>query len=134
RPVCRARADRPGRPAARPRTGAGPSPPVLELVPARGGEELEQGAAAVRIGEGEVLPLVVPIHFEQPLLHAVVEPGAAKDELLEPVDERLTADERELVPVAHEVFTQRAARRLDRITFDELDEIGGLVLVQLRAR
>ena len=63
-------------------------------MPARGGEELEQGAAAVRVGEREVLPLVVPVHLEQSLLHAVVEPRAAKDELLEPVDERLAVSER----------------------------------------
>jgi hypothetical protein len=69
-------------------------------VPARRGEELEQRAAAVRVGEREVLPLVVPVHLEQALLHAVVEPRAAEDELLQPVDERLAADERERVPVA----------------------------------
>ena len=73
------------------RTSAGRSSPVLELVPARRGEELEQRAAAVRVGVREVLALVVPVDFEQAFLDAVVEPGAAEDELLEPVDERLAA-------------------------------------------
>ena len=63
----------------------------------------------------------------------MVEPRAAEDELLEPVDERLAANERERVPVAHEVLAERAARRLDRVALDELDEVGGLVLVQLGA-
>src|SRR5439155_3850829 len=71
------------------------------------------------------------VHLEQSLLHAVVEPRAAKDELLEPVDERLAADERERVPVANEVLAEGAARRPDRVALHELDEVGGLVLVQL---
>ena len=61
----------------------------------------------------------------------MVEPRAAEDELLEPVDERLAADQRERVPVPDEVFAERAAGRLDRVPLDELHEVGGLVLVQL---
>src|SRR4051812_19399742 len=121
-------------PAARSCSGARSSAPVLELVPARRGEELEQRAAAVRVREREVLPLVVPAHLEQALLYAVVEPRAAKDELLEPVDKRFAADEGESVPVANEILAERAARCSDRVALDELDEIAGLVLVQLGAR
>src|SRR6185437_1313388 len=75
----------------------------------------------------------VPADLEQALLYAVVEPRAAEHELLEPVDERFTADQRERVPVAHEVLAERAARSLDRVALDELDEIARLVLVQLGA-
>jgi hypothetical protein len=35
--------------------------------------------------------------------------------------------------VAHEVFPKGAARRVDRVALDELDEVGGLLLVQLGA-
>src|SRR2546429_8018027 len=115
-------------PAARSCSGARSSAPVLELVPARRGEELEQRAATVRVREREVLPLVVPAHLEQALLHAVVEPRAAKDELLEPVDKRFAAHEGEGVPVANGIFAERAARCFDRVPLDEFGEIGGFVL------
>src|SRR5215468_9692795 len=35
--------------------------------------------------------------------------------------------------MAHEVVAERAARRLDRVALDELDEVGRLLLVQFRA-
>ena len=102
-------------------------------MPTRGGEEFEQRAAAVRVRVREVLALVVPVDLEQAFLHAMVEPGAAEDELLQPVDERLAAAERERVPVADEVLPERAAGPLDSVALDELDEVCGLFLVQLGA-
>ena len=74
---------------------------------------------------------VVPVDLEEPFLDAMVEPRAAEDELLQPVDERLAADERERVPVRDEVLAERAARLRDRVALDELDEVGGLVGVEL---
>ena len=53
---------------------------------------------------------LVPHDLEQPLLDAVVEVRAAEDELAQPVDERLAVDEREPLPVAHEVRAERAPR------------------------
>ena len=58
----------------------------LQLVPARHGRELEQGAAAVRVAVAEVGRLVVPGDLQQALLDPMVEPGAAEDELAQPVD------------------------------------------------
>src|SRR5581483_11086073 len=60
--------------------------PVLELVPRGHGGELEQGAPAARVAVAEVGAVVVPGHLEQALLDAMVEPGAAEDELAQPVD------------------------------------------------
>ena len=61
----------------------------------------------------------------------MVEPGTAEHELLEPVDERLPAHERYSLPVAHEIAAEPAARLVDPVPLDELDEIGGLIFVQL---
>src|SRR5436309_14363938 len=61
----------------------------------------------------------------------MVEPGTAEHELLEPVDERLPAHERHSLPMAHEIAAQPAARLVDPVALDELDEIGGLVFVEL---
>ena len=61
----------------------------------------------------------------------MVEPGAAEDELAQPVDERLALHERELLPVADEVPAERAARLLDPPVGGELDQVAGLVLVQV---
>ena len=78
-------------------------------MPARHRRELEQGAAAALLRVAEVAGPLVPRHFQQPLLDAVVEPGAAEDELLQPVDERLALDERDVLPVAHQVATEPRA-------------------------
>src|SRR5215218_160376 len=109
------------------------SSPALHFVPRRHGCQLEQGAVAARVAVGELAVAVVPVHLEQPFLDAMVEPGAAEDELAEPVDERLAPNERELLPVAHELPPQRASRLLDDPVRSELDEIGGLVLVEVVA-
>ena len=61
-------------------------------MPGRHGRELEQGPVAARVAVRELGFLVVPVHLEQPLLDAMVEPGAAEDELAQPVDERLAAN------------------------------------------
>jgi len=78
-------------------------------VPGRHRRQLEQGTVAARVAVAELALLLVPVHLEQALLDAMVEPGAAEDELPEPVDERLAFDERELLPVADEVPTQGAS-------------------------
>ena len=75
--------------------------------------------------------LVVPGDLEQPLLDAVVEPGAPEDQLAQPVDERLAVDEGDALPVADDVAAERAARLDDPAVRGELDEIGGLVVVEL---
>src|SRR6185312_16236380 len=75
---------------------------VLELVPARHGRELEQGARAARVAVGELGVVVVPDDLEQALLDAVVEPRAAEDQLAQPVHERLAAYQRDALPVADE--------------------------------
>ena len=48
----------------------------LELVPRGHGRELEQGPLAARVAVAELGDVVVPLDLEQPLLDAVVEPGA----------------------------------------------------------
>ena len=94
---------------------------VLELVPRRHGRELEQRSAAFRLGVAEVAGVVLPRDVEQPLLHAVVEPRAAEDELAQPVDERLVPHERQPLPVADEVEAEPAPRLDDAAVGDELD-------------
>jgi hypothetical protein len=75
--------------------------------------------------------VVLPRDVEQTLLHAMVEPRAAEDELAEPVDERLFLHERHVLPVAHEVEAEPAARLDDPPVRDQLDEIGLLVVVEV---
>ena len=77
--------------------------------------------------------LLVEPDLELPLLHAVVEPGAAEDDALQPVDERLAVDEGDVVPVPNEIAAERAARLLDPVALDELDQVGRLVVVELVA-
>ena len=104
----------------------------LQLVPGRHGRELEQGApAAARVAVGEVRLVVVPGDLEQAFLDAVVEPGAAEDELAQPVDERLALHERELLPVANEVAAERAPGLPDPPAGGQLDQVGRLVVVEL---
>src|SRR5205823_2298581 len=104
---------------------------VLELVPARHGGELEERTAAARVAVGELGVRLVPDDLEQVLLDAVVEPGAAEDQFAQPVDERLALDERDALPVPDEVPPERAARLVDAPLGGELDEVGGLVVVEL---
>src|SRR5262249_23729496 len=75
----------------------------LELVPARNGRELEQRPAAARVLVGELRVALVPHDLEGATLHLVVEPGAAEDELPQPVDEGLALEQRDALPVALEV-------------------------------
>src|SRR5439155_16808146 len=106
---------------------------VLQLVPGGHGGELEQGAAAAGIAVAEVGAVVVPGDLEQTFLDAVVEPGAAEHELAQPVDKRLAPDERHTLPVPDEVPAERAARLDDHTVGSKLDEVGGLVAVELVA-
>src|SRR5207244_10200898 len=92
-----------------------------------------RGAAAGWSLLAECGGLAGPRHLEQPFLHAVVEPRAAEDELAQPVDERLAVDERQALPVADEVAAEPTPRLVDQPAVDELDEIAGLVLVELVA-
>src|SRR5262249_51461657 len=103
----------------------------LELVPTRDGGELQQGTAAVWMLVGELRVGVVPDDLERAALDLVIEPGAAEDELAEPVDERLAADERHPLPVAREVAAESRFRLLDHALRGERDEVGGLLLVEL---
>ena len=75
--------------------------------------------------------MLVPRHLEQAFLDTVVEPGAAEDQLAQPVDERLAVDERDALPVADEVAAERASRLLDPALGRELDEVVRLVVVEL---
>src|SRR4029079_16915097 len=113
------------------RGAGGPSGFVLELVPARYRCKLQQCARASWVAVRELRVLIVPDHLEQALLDPVVEPGASEDQLAQPVDERLAADQRDPLPVADEIPPELAARLLDAAVGGELDEVGGLVIVQL---
>ena len=64
----------------------------------------------------------------------MVEPRAAEDELLQPIDERLAADERDALPVTHEVLPESRARVVDPVAFHQLDEVGRLVWIELVVR
>ena len=103
----------------------------LKLVPGRRGRELEQRARPSGLEVREVGGAVVPGDVEAPVLDAVVEPRAAEHELPEPVDERLAVHERQALPVADEVAPELAARFLDQAVGGQLDEILGLLLVEL---
>ena len=64
------------------------SAPELHLVPGRDRRHLEQGAvAAAGVDVRELAGLVLPRDLEPAVLDPVVEPGAAEDELAQPVDE-----------------------------------------------
>jgi hypothetical protein len=113
------------------RPGRRRSAPKLERVPRRDGKELEESAPAARVSVGEVGGAVVPRHLEEPFLDAVVEPGTPKHELPDPVDERLSLDDRDPLPVPHEVVAEGAAGLADLPVRHELDEIGGLLGLEL---
>src|SRR5213078_4427759 len=108
-----------------------PLAPVLQLVPRWDRSQLQEGPPAVRVLVGELGVGVVPDDLERAALDLVVEPGAAEDELAQPVDERLAADERDALPVAREVAAEPRFRLLDQALGRERDEIRGLVLVEL---
>jgi hypothetical protein len=61
----------------------------------------------------------------------MVEPGAAEDELAQPVDQRLPLQQADALPVPHEVTPQRAARLRYAAVGGELDEIGGLLVIEV---
>ena len=61
----------------------------------------------------------------------MIQPGAAEDELPQPVDERLALDERHALPVPHEVAAEAAAGLRDHPVGGKLHEILGLLLVEL---
>jgi hypothetical protein len=100
-------------------------------VPGGNGREFEECAAPARIAIAELGAPLVPGDLEQVLLDAVVEPGAAKDQLSEPIHERFVAHDGEPLPVADEVVAKLAARVGDPSVSCQLDEIAGLVLLEL---
>src|SRR5215510_3015507 len=62
--------------------------PELQLVPGGDRRHLEQGTVATpRVDVGELARLVLPGDLEPTVFDPVVEPGAAEDELPQPVDE-----------------------------------------------
>src|SRR5262249_21700092 len=97
-------------------------------------QQLEERATAVRVAVREVRRQLVEADLELPFLHPVVEPRAAEDELLEPVDEGLALDEGDLVPAANDVAAERAAGLEHSVPLDELDQVGRLVVVELVLR
>jgi single-stranded-DNA-specific exonuclease RecJ len=105
----------------------------LKLVPGRHGCKLEQRAVAARIPIAKLGALLVPIHVQQAELHALIEPGTAEDQLAQPVDERLAVDGRQRLPVPDEIAAELASRLVDPLVGRELDEISGLVLVEIVA-
>ena len=102
-------------------------------MPRRRGGELEQRPLAAGLEVGEVGSAVVPGDVQAAVLDAVVEPRAAEDELAKPVDERLAVHEREPFPVADEIAPELAARLLDQAVGRQLDEVLGLVGLELVA-
>jgi hypothetical protein len=113
--------------------GRGRSAAELQGVPGRNGSELEQRPTAPGVAVGEVGRGIVPRDLEQALLDAVVQPRAPEHQLPDPVDERLAVDDREPLPVADEIHAESAARLVDAPVGRELDEIRGLVHVELVA-
>ena len=105
--------------------------PVLQLVPRRHRCQLEEWTAAAGMLVGELGLDVVPDDLERAALDLVVEPGAAEDELAQPVDERLAADERDALPVAREVAAEPRLGILDQPLRRERDEVARLLLVEL---
>jgi hypothetical protein len=110
---------------------APPSAAELEGVPGRNGKEFEERPPASGVAVSEVGGGVVPADLEQALLDAVIQPRAPEDELGEPVDEGLAVEDREAFPVTDEVDAESASRFLDAPVGRELDEIRGLVDVEL---
>ena len=94
-------------------------------------EDFEQRAAAMRVVVRELRRLLVEADLELPRLDAMVEPRAAEDELLQPVDERLSLDEGDVLPVANEIAAERRAGLVDPVPLHELDQVGRLVVVEL---
>ena len=107
------------------------SPAVLELVPGRDRRELEQRAASPRIPVAELGAPLVPGDLEEVLLHPVVEPGATEDQLSEPVHERFVTHDGQSLPVVDEVVAELRLRVRDASVRGQLDEVGGLVLLEL---
>src|SRR3954463_3422701 len=105
--------------------------PELQLVPGGRRRELEERALAAGLEVGELRGVLVPGDVEPAVLDPMVEPGAAEDELAQPVDERLPVDEREALPMTDEVAAELAPRLLDQAVRGQLDEVFGLLVVQL---
>ena len=80
------------------------------LQHARGDEERhaqQRGARSPALGAARGL---VERHLEQVLLDAVIEVGAAEDQLAQPVHERFAVVLRDTLPVPHEIAAERTAR------------------------
>ena len=74
---------------------------------------------------------LVPGDLEEVLLHPVVEPGAAEDQLSEPIHERFVTHDGQSLPVVDEVVAELRLRVRDASVRGQLDEVGGLILLEL---
>src|SRR5215475_186295 len=128
-PSRRSRRSEPG--SERSRRQSGRLAPELQLVPGWRRRELEQRTVAAGLEVRELGGRVVPRHVEPAVLDAGIEPGAAEDELAQPVDERLAVHERQPLPVAHQIAPELAARLFDQPVGRELDEVVCLLVVEL---
>ena len=93
--------------------------------------ELEERTPAARLRIAEVAVVLVPRDLQEPFLDPVVEPRAAEHELSQPVDERLALQQAHALPVPHEIAPERTACVGDPPIGRELDEVGGLVVVEV---
>ena len=100
-------------------------------MPGRNGRELEESPASAGIAVAKLRAPLVPGDLEEVLLDAVVEPRAAEDQFSEPIDERFVPHDGEPLPVPDEVVSELAPRVRDPSVGGQLDEVAGLVLLQL---
>ena len=105
--------------------------PELQLVPRGDRGELEQRPAPAGMLVGELGLLLLPDHLERAALDLMIEPGAAEDQLAQPVDERLALDQRDALPVAREVAAEARLRPVDQALRGKCDEVARLLVVEL---
>src|SRR3954466_9801484 len=95
----------------------------LQLVPGWRRSELQQRPLSAWLEVGEVGRSVIPRDVQPAVLDPVVEPGAAEDQLAQPVDERSPVHEREPLPMTHEVPAELTTGLFDQPVRGQLDEI-----------
>ena len=100
-------------------------------MPGRDRRELEQRAPSPRIPVAELGAALVPRDLEEILLHPVVEPGATEDQFSEPIHERFVTHDGQSLPVVDKVVAELRLRVSDPSVRGQLDEVGGLVLLEL---
>src|SRR5207244_5011804 len=105
---------------------------VRRRLPRRLGRELDQLRVAVALDVAEALRLLVEVHVQLALLHALVEPRSPEDEAPEPMDERAVRGADEVVPAVVDVAPERRYRFADLAVDRQVHEV--LELVQREAR